>query len=108
MVSVEVLIGNAQRLHTTELGAERIRRNLGIETPDVVAWCRARILDRAAKIERRGKNWYVVSGGCRITVNAGSYTIITAHPSGRSREQEQERKKQKAEPKQERKQEQKR
>ncbi len=88
MVSGEVLVGNAHRLHTTERGAERIRRNLRIETPDVVAWCRARILDRAARIERCGKNWYVVSGGCRITVNAGSYTIITAHPSGRSREQE--------------------
>ncbi len=87
MVSGDVLIENAQRLHTTELGAERIRRNLGIETPDVVAWCRARIIDRAAKIGRRGKNWYVECGGCRITVNAGSYTIITAHPIGRSRKQ---------------------
>ncbi len=106
MVSVEVLIANAQRLHTTERGAERIRRNLRIETSDVVAWCRARIIDRAAKIERRGKNWYADCGGCRITVNAGSYTIITALPIGRSREQE--RKEYKAEPEQERKQEQKR
>ncbi len=104
MVSGEVLVGNVHRLHTTELGTERIRRNLRIETADVAAWCRARILDRAATIGRRGKNWYVECGGCRITVNAGSFTIITAHPSGRSsgQKQEQERKERKALPKQER------
>ena len=88
MASGDVLVENAQRLHTTELGAERIRRNLRFGTADVVAWCRARILDRATMIGRRGKNWYVVCGGCRITVNAGSFTIITAHPVGRNGEQE--------------------
>lgn len=30
-------------------------------------------------IERQGKNWYVRIDGCEITVNAKSYTIITAH-----------------------------
>ncbi len=28
-------------LHTTELGALRVKRNLNLETDDVVAWCRA-------------------------------------------------------------------
>lgn len=73
------LIENIDRLHTTELGVERIKRNLQIQTNDVVAWCKERILDQDAKIERRGKNWYVTAGGCKITVNAHSYTIITAH-----------------------------
>jgi ribosomal protein S18 acetylase RimI-like enzyme len=27
-----------------------------------------------------GKNWYAYSGGVSITINAGSFTIITAHP----------------------------
>ena len=58
---------------------ERVRRNLQLETDDVVQWCRARILDGCAEIERTGKNWYVTAGNCRITVNAHSYTIITAH-----------------------------
>lgn len=30
-----------QSLHTTELGALRVKRNLNLETDDVVAWCRA-------------------------------------------------------------------
>ncbi|MCI8483674.1 MAG: DUF3781 domain-containing protein [Lachnospiraceae bacterium] len=40
---------------------------------------REQILDETAKIERTGKNWYVMVKGCKITVNAHSYTIITAH-----------------------------
>ena len=73
------LIENIDRLHTTEMGTERIKRNLQIETNDVVVWCRGRILGQDAKIERHGKNWYVTADGCKITVNAHSYTIITAH-----------------------------
>ena len=72
------LIENIDRLHTTELGAERIRRNLGL-TEDPVEWCRSKIMDENAIIDLRGKNWYVSIDGCVITVNAGSYTIITAH-----------------------------
>lgn len=73
------LLENIEKLHTTELGAERIRRNLQLETEDVVEWCRARILDKNTELERIGKNWYALAGNCRITVNARSYTIITAH-----------------------------
>ena len=77
--AVNPLIENVGKLHTTGLGAERVRRNLQLETDDVVQWCRARILDGCAEIERTGKTWYVTAGNCRITVNAHSYTIITAH-----------------------------
>ena len=75
------LIENIEKLHTTAMGVDRIRRNLslGEDVGDVVAWCRKRILDDSAIITRRGKNWYVTIDGCIITVNAYSYTIITAH-----------------------------
>ena len=68
-------------LHTTPLGAERIRRNLGLgpDVQDPVAWCREKIGGEHAVISRAGKNWYAAAGGCIITVNAASYTIITAH-----------------------------
>ncbi|MBR4720014.1 MAG: DUF3781 domain-containing protein [Lachnospiraceae bacterium] len=46
---------------------------------DVVKWCKERILNKNAIIDRQGKNWYVHIEGCIITVNASSYTIITAH-----------------------------
>ena len=76
---MNVLIENLERIHTTEMGVERIRRNLGLGEQDVVAWCRGKIQDSRADAERRGKNWYVRIDGCEITVNAYSYTIITAH-----------------------------
>lgn len=73
------LIENIDKLHTTGMGTERIKRNCQIETDDVVQWSKGQILDKTASIERIGKNWYVVSGSYKITVNAHSYTIITAH-----------------------------
>ena len=76
---VNTLIGNIERVHTTDMGVDRIRRNLGLGDIDVVAWCKERILEPTAVIERQGKNWYVHIDGCVITVNASSYTIITCH-----------------------------
>ena len=74
-----ILIENIEKVHTTEMGAGRIRKNLGLNDIDVVAFCRSRILDKSAIITRQGKNWYVRINSCVITVNASSYTIITAH-----------------------------
>lgn len=69
------------KLKTTPLGKERIRRNLEIHHKDIeiVELMRDIILEDSATVERRGKNWYITSGGCVITVNASSLTIITAH-----------------------------
>lgn len=72
-------------LHTTPMGEERIRRNAAPDADDVIAWCRARIAAADAVIERRGKNFYIASGGCTLTVNAGSHTVITAHKRGGTR-----------------------
>ena len=75
------LIENIEKLHTTPMGMERIRRNLslGNDEKDVIAFCRQKILDIRSVITRHGKNWYVKIDDCIITVNAYSYTIITAH-----------------------------
>lgn len=73
------LIRNLEALHTTALGVERIKRNLSLEANDVVSWCKGKIKDPDSEIVRKGKNWYIRTAGCEITVNAGSYTIITAH-----------------------------
>lgn len=75
------LLQNLAKLHTTPMGLDRIRRNLGlgVDIPDVVAWCKKQIESPEAAITRKGKNWYCTIGGCIITVNAYSYTIITAH-----------------------------
>lgn len=75
----EMLISSLEQLHTTELGAKRIQKNLDLITEDVVTWCKEKIKAPNANITRKGKNWYITVDGCEITVNSYSYTIITAH-----------------------------
>lgn len=73
------LLLNLDKLHTTDLGVVRIKRNLCLDVDDVVSWCKERISSQKSSINRKGKNWYIHAGDCEITVNAYSYTIITAH-----------------------------
>lgn len=73
------LIENIDKLHTTALGVERIKKNLALNDIDVVAWCKDAILCPETDVKRQGKNWYAVYKDNIITVNAYSYTIITAH-----------------------------
>ena len=77
------LIAHIAQFHTTELGAERIKRNLSLATDDAVQWCAMRILEEGTVIRKNGKNWYADTGDAVITINAQSYTIITAHKTGR-------------------------
>ena len=56
----ELLI-NLEKLHTTKLGIIRIKKNLCLnDYEDVI-------------------EWYISFDDCIITVNACSFTIITAH-----------------------------
>lgn len=79
MKDSDILLSNLDRLHTTEMGIGRIQRNLSLDLIDVVKWCQNMIQDKNSVITRRGKNFYVQNGNCILTVNASSYTIITAH-----------------------------
>lgn len=78
------LVNSLDQIHTTALGEMRIKRNLALDTNNVVAWCKEKIALPDAQITRNGKNWHADVGDCIITVNAFSYTIITAHQKGRS------------------------
>ncbi|MBO4859678.1 MAG: DUF3781 domain-containing protein [Treponema sp.] len=75
------MITQIEKLHTTPMGADRIRKNLSLDesVADVVEYCKQKILSTGCNIYRQGKNWYCEIDGIRITVNAYSYTIITAH-----------------------------
>ncbi len=70
---MEKLLKNLDKIHTTSLGEERIRKNIG-KTSE---WCKEQIVN--SKVERKGKNYYCVAGSVCVVVNASSYTIITAH-----------------------------
>ncbi len=72
------LTENIDKIHTTPMGAERIKRNLKLQAGDIVAWCQEAV-KQADIIIRSGKNWYVYGKGVVITINAHSYTVITAH-----------------------------
>jgi len=73
------LLSNIDKIHTTALGVERIKRNLCLDVDDVVGWCKQKTQDENSSIIRKGKNWYINTDNCIITINANSYTIITAH-----------------------------
>lgn len=73
------LLDQLAGLHTTEMGTVRIKRNLKLTEEDAVEFCKEKILDKQCLIYRQGKNWYCINGNIRITINAGSLTIITAH-----------------------------
>ncbi|MFV0527224.1 MAG: DUF3781 domain-containing protein [Lachnospiraceae bacterium] len=75
---MDELIVNLDKLHTTELGKERIKKNLALQTADVVLWCKE-CIKNADIIKRIGKNYYAYRSGVILTINAKSYTIITAH-----------------------------
>jgi hypothetical protein len=73
-----VTLNNLNKVRITELGTERVKKNLALEVDDIVEWCRQKIVN-ADQIVRRGKNWYVYFENVIITVNANSFTAITAH-----------------------------
>lgn len=74
----ELLI-NIDKVHTTKMGMDRIRRNLNLNTNDVVAYCKEKLLDKNCKMYKQGKNWYCEIDNVKITIHSYSYTIITAH-----------------------------
>jgi len=74
----KVLIDNINKIHTTKMGYERIRKNLNIKE-DVIIYCNNIIEDKKTNIYKQGKNYYCVKDNIVITINSYSYTIITAH-----------------------------
>ena len=75
----DILLSNVSLIHSTPMGINRIKKNLNIGYFDVVLYCKNIILDKRCHIKRRGKNWYCELDDIIITINANSYTIITAH-----------------------------
>ena len=60
------------------MGADRIKKNLGLDIADVIAWSKQKIKN-ASHTNQKGRNWYVYVDDFVFTINAHSYTIITAH-----------------------------
>ena len=73
------MLSNIDKVHTTELGVNRIKKNLKLDINDVVEYCKSKVLDNKCNIYKKGKNWYCEIDNIKITINSHSYTIITAH-----------------------------
>lgn len=54
----EILLSNIGKIHTTKMGTDRIKRNLKLDTNDVVNYCKNKVLDKDCNIYKQGKNWY--------------------------------------------------
>lgn len=72
------MLNSIDKLHTTKLGVERIKKNLNING-DVVNYLKNKILDKNCVITKKGKNYYCMIDNIVITVNSYNYCIITAH-----------------------------
>lgn len=79
MEDKQILLDNINKVHTTEMGNNRIIKNLKLNTNDVVEYCKNKVLDKNCNIYKQGKNWYCEIENIIITINSYSYTIITAH-----------------------------
>jgi len=83
-MNAEVLISNIDKIHTTELGFVRIRKNLGLEeSVDIVAFCKELVSSSDCEIRKNGKNWYCRKGDVELTVNSYNYCVITGKKSSR-------------------------
>ena len=79
MKDKQILLNNIDKVHTTEMGIDRIKRNLKLANDDVVTYCKNKVFDKRCNIYKQGKNWYCEIDNIKITINSYSYTIITAH-----------------------------
>lgn len=75
----DILSSSIDKIHTTEMSADRIKKNLKLNTNDVVKFCKNKILDKNCNIYKQDKNWYCEIDNIKITINSYNYTIITAH-----------------------------
>ena len=74
-----ILLANIDKIHTTEMSLGRVKENLKIDVKDVAEYCKNKVSDRNCNIYKQGKNWYCEIGNIKFTINAYTYSIITAH-----------------------------
>ena len=74
----DIVLSNIDKIHTTKMGIDRIKRNLNLDNIDVVEYIKKIILDNKSNIIKKGKNYYCTLDDIIVTINSYSYTIITA------------------------------
>ena len=69
MSDKEILLSNIEKVHTTEMGIDRIKKNLKLDTNNVVDYCKNKVLDKRCNIYKQGKNWYCEIDNIKITIH---------------------------------------
>lgn len=59
MEDQKLLLDHLDKLHTTEMGIGRIKKNLKTDVADVVEYCKSKVLDKSCNIYRQGKTGIV-------------------------------------------------
>ena len=75
----DILLSNIDKIHTTTLGKERIRKNLKLDVNNIIDYIKNKILDNKSVVYKKGKNYYVEIDNLIITINSYNYSVITAH-----------------------------
>ena len=75
----KLLYLNIDKIHTTKLGIDRIKKNLHLDKVDVVDYIKNKILDKKCEVYKEGKNYYCIIDNIKITINSYNFSIITAH-----------------------------
>ena len=75
----KLLYLNIDKIHTTKLGIDRIKKNLHLDKVDVVDYIKNKILDKKCEVYKEEKNYYCLIDNIKITINSYNYCIITAH-----------------------------
>lgn len=75
----DILLSNIDKIHTTELGILRIKKNLKIDVYDVIEFIKNKITKVDAIVYKAGKNFYCIIDDIIITINSYNYSVITAH-----------------------------
>ena len=64
----EILLSNIDKVHTTEMGIDRIKKNLKLDNNNAVEYCKNKVLDKNCNIYKQGKNWYCEIDNIVITI----------------------------------------
>ena len=75
----EILINNMNKIHTTNMGLDRIKKNLKLDNHDIIEYIKNIIKNKDTITYKKGKNYYCETDNIIITINSYSYIIITAH-----------------------------
>ena len=74
----DILLSNIDKIHTTLLGSERIKKNINIKDNEI-EYIKKIILDKESNIYKKGKNYYCEINNIKVTINSYNYCVITAH-----------------------------